>query len=82
MQIAYESTRDHFEKRLDQMEHRYHLAQEELANATASYETLREMPDASERRLRQALQQISRAQRHVHTLRNEIEELEDLDSMA
>jgi hypothetical protein len=82
MHIAYESMRDNVDQRLQQIAQRYYLSLEQLANATESYETLCEMPGVSERQLRQALQHITRAQRRVCSLRSELEQLGDFDSMA
>jgi len=78
MHASWEIAREFGLQRLEQMEQRYQWAQDQLANATASYETLREEPTASERQLRNALQEIRRAQHQLQCLRNEIEQLEDV----
>ena len=78
MHASWEISREFGLQRLEQMEQRYQWAQDQLANATASYETLREKPAATERQLRHALQEIRRAQHQLKCLRNEIDQLEDL----
>ena len=78
MHASWEISREFGLQRLEQMEQRYQWAQDQLANATASYETLREQPAATERQLRHALQEIRRAQHQLQCLRNEIEQLEDV----
>jgi len=78
MHASWEISREFGLQRLEQMEQRYQWAQDQLANATASYETLREEPTASERQLRNALQEIRRAQHQLQCLRSEIEQLEDV----
>ena len=72
MQIAIGTPGNNLGQRLDQVDQRYFWAQEQLANA-ASYETLREMPEAREQKLRQALRHIRRAERQAYALRNEID---------
>jgi len=80
MQTSGESSRDFGLQRLEQIEQRYQWAQDQLARATASYETLRERPGVNQHQLRQALQHVSRAQSQLLGVRNEIDQLEDLDS--
>jgi hypothetical protein len=61
------------QRRLQRLEHRYRRAQNALAGARAIYGSLRELPNASEIRLYQALQQVERAQRQLADIQFDIE---------
>ena len=74
-------TDDNHDRR-EQLEERYQRALDQLANATATYESVREMSNASERQLRQAEQREQQAQQQLVKLRRGIEQLEDDEAQA
>ncbi len=59
------------------LEWRFDQAQEALAGAMASYHQLRELPHASERQLRQAVQRVQNLERQLAALQDAIEAEED-----
>ena len=65
------------QRRLQRLEHRYRRAQNALAGAGAVYESLREVPGASELQLRQALERAERAQQVLLQIQRAIELFED-----
>ena len=82
MRAACDNFDEDFEIRLQQMEYRHQWVQDQFANAVAAYETLRDVTSANDDQLRHALQRVSRAQRLLTALRNQIVQLEDQDIRA
>jgi hypothetical protein len=70
------------QRRLQRLEHRYRRAQNALTGASAVYESLREVPGASELQLRQAAERFELAQQVVLDIQRAIELYEDQHDAA
>ena len=82
MSNLFATTGDDTQIRLEQLERRHERLQDVLANAAATYESLIEMPNASERQVQQAQQLIRQTQKEVATLQTNIELLEEQAALA
>ncbi len=82
MNTRFRIIADDSQERLGQLEERYQRALDQLANATATCESMREMPHTSERQIRQAEQREQRAQQQLAKVRRAIEQLEDEEALA
>jgi hypothetical protein len=82
MRAACDSFDEDFELRLEQLEYSHQTVQEQFANAVAAYETLRGVTDPNDGQLRHALECVSRAQRLLIALRNQMARLEDQNIKA
>ena len=82
MSIYIAASADMPERQLEILGYRYQELQDQLANAVASHETLRETPRASERHLRQSQQHVEQVRRQLAALREVIGRAQEHDSLS
>jgi len=73
---------DYMQRRLERLELRLRRARFILAGAQAAYQSLREMPAASELQRRQAQYRLEQAQEQLVDIQSTIEFLEDQTNVA
>jgi hypothetical protein len=79
MRFDLQPEEDIAQRRLQRLEHRYRRAHNALAGARAVHASLRELPGVSALKLKQALELVERAQRHLADLQDAIDLAEDQD---